>query len=413
MPLSAKNITSYGVDVTPHYLGSENQSFKIFRYEKAVYAVRYDGEDAIDFVHLWGSHKGEMQSKNEYLGAGVFGQVFKKTEDKAFKELGSRHYKGTEIKKNLTILEQKFLLKEQGIDEYFVLGLWNIKDKSHVVFNMPKLSLKNPTKDHLKPLYEQFVLGLKKLNERGYHHPDLANHPWHTSPQNLLPTAEGIKAIDLDEGFCSNESSDEKKVFGRDQWLYVYNYRFPPENTVHNQWRQEIENWYNKHKGQALSDHLPALLTLHHQGKIALPASIVNELHLKNSEKAVEEYRAGSKENRTHAFHEVSVEDTTHDRFKSDYKGIKGDALKRSILRALKDELAEAETKEELLGIKTRFLSSPEMDILNTPQGKFTHKLNLKTDSNKAVEKLFAAAEKRINDADSVKTADKSVMGKF
>lgn len=77
MPLSVKEIIS-GVDITSHYLGSESQPFKIFRHNKNVYAVRYNETEAVDFVHLWGSHKGEMQSKNEYLGSGVVGQVFKK-----------------------------------------------------------------------------------------------------------------------------------------------------------------------------------------------------------------------------------------------------------------------------------------------------------------------------------------------
>ncbi|QRN03013.1 hypothetical protein GH742_03560 [Legionella sp. MW5194] len=414
MPSSVKDVTS-GVDISPHYLGGEDKSFRIFRYNKHVYAVRYDGGEAVDFVHLWGSQKGETHSNTELLGAGSFGRVFKKTDTKAFKELEDKRYNGKEIQKNLTILEHKFLLKEQGIEEYFVLGLWNIKDKNHVVFNMPQLLRKNLPRDIALAQYEKFVvLGLKKLNELGYHHPDLADHNWHTSPQNLFSTAEGIKAIDLDEGFRPNDYNEEKKVYGRDQWLYVYNYvhnhYFPSENTA---WRQEVENWYKKHQGEALSNHPQALLMLHHQGKIALPDSIAHELYLKNSTRAVEEYRSGSRKNRLHFFHEVSVNDASHDRFKNQYKGIKGDALKRAILNGLKDELAEAETEEALVDIITRFLKSPEMAILDKAQGKFTHSFNLKTDSHKAAEKLFEAAKKRINDAASEKTANKPIAGKF
>lgn len=411
MPLSVKEIIS-GVDITSHYLGSESQPFKIFRHNKNVYAVRYNETEAVDFVHLWGSHKGEMQSKNEYLGSGVFGQVFKKTENKAFKEIGDKKYKGHEIKANLAILEQKFLLQEHGIDQYFVLGLWNIKDKSNVVFNMPKLEMKYPSKMDFQPQYEAFVLGLKKLNERGYCHPDLANDPWHNSPQNLFFTADGLRAVDLDSGFYPHQNNEKMKIYGKDQWLYVYNHRFPPENTKRNQWRQEIEDWYNKHQGQALSDNPVALFNLHNRGKIALPADMVYEMHLKNSDKAVEEYRSGSQENRVHRFHEVSADDFPHERFKREYKSIKGDALKRTILHELKDELAQVGTREELMEIKTRFLNSPEMAIFDKAQGKWTHRFDLKTDSHKAVEKLFAAAEERLNDADKAKGMERPGVGK-
>lgn len=191
-----------GEDITPHYL-DENKKFKIYRYNKEVYAVRCDEHTSnpIDFVHMWNSHKGEQKGiskeQQESLGSGVAGTVYKKTEDKAVKVIhGRKANKERDIERNLDILEQKFLLKEHNIEEYFVSGLWSIKDKDKVFFFMPKVDRTFPkdfNKDQLKPMFDEFILALKKLNELGYSHPDLAIHHRHTSPQNMLITPKGVR----------------------------------------------------------------------------------------------------------------------------------------------------------------------------------------------------------------------------
>lgn len=61
--------------------------------------------------------------------------------------------------------------------------------------------MKYPSKMDFQPQYEAFVLGLKKLNERGYCHPDLANDPWHNSPQNLFLQRRALGQLIWIQGF--------------------------------------------------------------------------------------------------------------------------------------------------------------------------------------------------------------------
>ncbi|HEI6745904.1 TPA: hypothetical protein SJ233_002857 [Legionella pneumophila] len=397
MPISINDVIK-SADITTHYLGDANKEFKIFRHNKDVYAVRYDGAVAVDFLSLWTSNKGEGKTKKVYIGSGTFGDVYEKTENKAFKQVGDRKYKGNEIGTNLDILRQKFLLKDNNIDEYFVLGLWNIKDRGNVVFNMPKQEKQNVAAEQMQLMYEDFVIGLKKLNQLGYLHPDLANSHTHNSPQNLITTEKGIRAIDLDSGFYPYQDRANAKVAGKDQWLYVYNYKFPPDNKKRNQWRETIDKWYTNNPGKALTDYPEVLLGFHNQGKITLPPRMVHEMRIQHSDIEVSEYLSGRRESRAHTFHEVSPDDFQSPSFKKQYQSIKGDALKRTILRELKYSLDQMDNLEELQQLKHQFLRSPEMQILDKAQGQWTSRFHLKTDSHKAVERMFASAEKRIKE---------------
>ncbi|MCW8400787.1 hypothetical protein OQJ26_18555 [Legionella sp. PATHC038] len=298
------------------------------------------------------------------------------------------------------------------------MGLWNTKKESPLFF-MPKVDTALPkgfTKESLKPKLEEFILALKKLNELGYAHPDLANDHRHNSPQNMLTTAEGIRLIDLDSGFLpykqyaatlepTNPSMVKFKertlVAGRDQWIYVYNYNNPPEGRPRNEWRSALDKWYDQNKNKTLSDNPQALLSLCKRGELSLPKSFVNELHKKNAQESIAEYRAGSTKDREHTFREVSASNFNCAEYKKEYQELRGDALKRAILKSLKDSLADVTTIEDVKKLKTKFLTSPEMEVINKAQGRTTEILGvfgLKTDSRKAVEKLFKDAEKRIEE---------------
>ncbi|KTD31539.1 hypothetical protein [Legionella israelensis] len=399
MPLISDILS--GADITEHYLDVENEQFKIYRYNKNVYAVRYDENTSqpVDFVHMWHSHKGGPKDPPKYLDQGAFGTVYEKTEDKVFKELEDKMSRGHEKKTNIAILEQKFLLKENNIEEYFILGLWNIKDKNNVFFNMPsvKETSNNFDDNKLELMSDEFILALKKLNELGYMHPDLASIKgtrFHWSPQNMLKTVEGIRLIDLDRGLDNYRENAKFRISGRDQWIYVYNF------SQKGDWKKVLQHWYEKNEGKSLSDNPKALLSLYKSGSISLPKSVVYEMHLSNSSENVTEYRSGNKEDRKHTFHEVSAEDFKSQEYKQEYRGIRGDALKRTILKELKDALEDVKTEEELEEIKSNFFKSPEMKIIDKPQGRATRMLGhfgLKTDAHKAAEEIFKKAEEKIS----------------
>lgn len=160
-----------GTDLTPHYLSEQNKEFKIYRYNNEVYAVRFENDDPIDYVSMWKSHKGEhaeniemMENTEEdykELGKGEQGTVYEKTEDKAMKISRGKQprefYEGI----NLHILEQQFLLKYHGIQEHFVLGLWNIKNEENMYFYMPKINAIPINKKSTSPKSRNLFLRLK------------------------------------------------------------------------------------------------------------------------------------------------------------------------------------------------------------------------------------------------------------
>ncbi|KTD67832.1 Dot/Icm T4SS effector [Legionella steelei] len=401
-----------GDDITAHYLDEDitrdyqermNETFKIFRYNHEVYAVRYDETDPIDSISMWRSHKGEnISTPKDKIGQGEEGTVYGKTPDKAMKVSkggGRKQRHATET--NLEILRQQFVLNEKDIEQHFVLGLWNIKSPENVYFYMPKVESANFNRNNDKPKVEKFILALKEMNDLGYWHRDLANNPFHYSLQNLFVTTEDIKTIDMDAGFAYNDGDYDSRrvVFGRDQWIYVYNRIYPPhddfDEIVH--WEHLVDRWYDEHEGQCLSDHPEELLKMYENGELSLPKKIVNDLHKDFASQGVHEYLSGKVKERKHAREVSAYHFFTSPKHQEAYEGLKGDALKRTILNELKVSLSDITMKDALKKKKAAFLKSPEMEILDRPQGKPTKVLGLKTDSHKAVDKIFKEAEKRID----------------
>ncbi|HHT0594902.1 TPA: hypothetical protein ACTXXA_000456 [Legionella anisa] len=301
-----------GTDITKHYLDAKNEKFKIFRYEKNVYAIQYDDstKKPVDFVHMWHSDAREdgvnLQDEKIYgqrpkiygqyptiLGSGSYGNVYERTKDKVFKinhvKINMENIETDKANKqhiNMNILEQKFLLKEHQMEQYFILGLWNVKNynngNNEVFFNMPKVVEAYPDEytklktikekeEFLKGKYEEFVLILKKLNNEGYCHPDLASINRH-SPQNLVFTKQCIKIFDLDEGFRKNGPPSDK-----DQWIFAYTDRYRFEMKDQN-YREKLKIWYTENNPKSLSENREALLTFYKNGIILLPKSVVQEL---------------------------------------------------------------------------------------------------------------------------------------
>ncbi|KTD79234.1 hypothetical protein [Legionella waltersii] len=394
-----------GKDISKHYLGEKSDKFKIFRFKNGVYAVRFNEDQSKppDFIQMWVSHKGEgTMGEPEPIGRGLFGVVNKKTTDKAVKTLSGASITPEDgVENNLAILEQQFLLKDHHIDEYFILGLWNIKNKGNVVFNMPYVEGNiHAPKEKIRPQFDEFILALKQLNELGYAHPDLANSYSHSSFQNMIISESGVRLIDLDKGLWKYNEGQYQAPLARDQWIYVYNHQFSNRATP---WKIALKHWYDKHPDQPISENPQALLKLYNNGWLSLPTSLVRDMHLKNTEVGVEEYQAGSTVNRVHTFHEASAEDLGYaddfKKIKEEFMGIKGDALKRVIIKELKDSLESIDTLEDLARRKLSFYDSPKMKILDIAQGKTTSilgPLGLKTSSHDAVAQLFKDAEKRI-----------------
>ncbi|MDW9008484.1 Dot/Icm T4SS effector Lem28 [Legionella pneumophila] len=402
-----------GTDLTPHYLSEPNKEFKIYRYNNEVYAVRFENDEPIDYVLMWKSHKSGHTQNSEMiknteedykeLGKGEQGTVYEKTEDKAMKVSRGRHPREFYEEINLHIIEQQFFLKYHGIQEHFVLGLWNIKNEENVYFYMPKINAIPINKKIDQPKIEEFVLALKELNDAGYWHPDLANNPYHISPQNLIATEEMVKTIDLDGGFRYDKGrvddlSRKSLVYGKDQWLYVYNFIYPPTDEEDNRidWRVPIEKWYENNRDESLSDNPHTLLRFYHEGLISLPKKLAHDLH-----ETILEELSQDKKFKKHS-HEVGVNRFFSPKKQEIYEGLKGDGLKKVILKELRDSLAEIRTMEQLEEKKLEFLASPEMQILAEGQDKTTKALNLKTSSRKKVMVIFKEAEERILNSPNV-----------
>lgn len=113
--------------------------------------------------------------------------------------------------------------------------------------------------------------------------------------------------------------------------------------------------------------------------------------------KGEDEYLSGKVKNRKHSREVQPYHFFTSQKHQEAYEGLKGDALKRAIINELKDSLSDITTKEELKKRKTEFFNSPQMQIIDRPQGTPTKTLNLKTDAHKAVVKIFKEAEKQID----------------
>jgi hypothetical protein len=361
------------------------KKFKIYRFNQGVYAVRFDEQTSnpMDFVHMWNSHKGEQRvfaEQGQKLGSGNCGNVYQKTEDKAYKVIsGKQKNIKINIENNFIILEQKFLLKEHGIEKYFILGLWTLKDNGNLI--MPKVNRIYITKDKLKPMFDEFIFALKKLNELGYSHPDLAAELWHISPQNMLITSEGIRLIDIDPGlfhyqeFANSpvyaDSRDKFIIDGQDQWIYVYNDMYARQESSGQRvrWRPELNKWYKEHINQSVSGNPEELLNLYKKGVLSLPMNLVNELHNSNASETIMEYHTGSEEKQNHSSYEVNTAEFSCTKYKKELQALQGAAQNREILNALKDSLEDVKTINELNDRKSHFYHSPEMKLIDKFHG--------------------------------------------
>ncbi|WP_347252501.1 hypothetical protein [Legionella sp.] len=295
-----------GTDITSHYLDINQQEFKIIRYGNMVYAIRYaqisSQWQAQDFVHMWVSQRKKVKTASELLddntsnllGDGTGGEVYKKTDDKAYKVIFSKQYQKVDYQEfNIHIIKQKFFLKDNNIDaQYFVLGLWNIKniDNDWPRFYMPKIKEKNPRElpsDKRFMFLNEFILTLRKLNRFGYAHPDLATYVGQESFCNMLFTEDGVRLIDIDKGFAKKDyfsffkikGSEDGHINVNDQWLYVYNTHPSNKNRKpYNTWTSSVSNWYAHNPNQSLSNNPKALLDMYKNDSISLPETIVNEL---------------------------------------------------------------------------------------------------------------------------------------
>lgn len=409
-----------GEEITRHYLDEDiasqhkeqtNEEYKIFRYNHKVYAVRYDETGPVDSISMWRSHKGEDISEFKSIGHGEFGEVYRKTPHKAVKVPKGEPTPEYGTHANLEILKQQFVLKEKDIEQHFILGLWNIKTGNRVHFHMPKPQKATFSKnsDTDKAKMDEFILALKDLNDSGYWHPDLANSYNHVSFQNLFFTPETTMALDLDSGFAYDDGTcdDRRRVFGRDQWIYLYNHIYPPmdeyyENERAN-WKDPIINWYEQNEGQALSDHPKVLLKFFKEGHLALPSKLVKELQNTYVNQGAEEYLSGKVKERKHGHREVGFEFFASRKHQEAYSGLKGDALKRTIINELKDSLEDITSRKDLEQMRLDFLASPQMQLLDKPQGKSTKLFHWKTDAHKAVDKIFRKAERRIEDLEGAR----------
>ncbi len=390
-------IISKGENITEHYLGETNENFEIYRYRNEVYAIRYQDREPVDYVSMWKSNKYKITNEDPYkvIGKGVEGVVYQKTKDKAMKKSNKIKVVMAAAETNNRILQQKFFLKDHDIQDYFVLGLWNIKDEENFPFYMPKEVAIYPTDDQTK--YDDFIMALKILNDSGYWHGDLANSHLHNSPQNLIETEEFVKAVDIDGGFgFVKEELTNNNVYinmlskYRDQWIFVYNYKFPPIDQYGDKapWRNKLDDWYDINKGQSLSDSPDVLIRFCHEGKLSLPQNfIVN----KNEElsRDLKPKKKSQKVKKTLPFF-------SEQKLKA-YEGIRDvTILKSVILQDLANSIADITTPEELEEKRSDFFNSPEMEVLSKVKGIAFRTFDLSTSHQKKVKKIFEEAKERI-----------------
>jgi hypothetical protein len=279
-----------GVDITSHYLPASQREFKLFRYRNEVYAVKYDQQaKTLAFVSMWKSHKGENDpKKGSALGAGQKGTVTQKSPDKAIKDLKLSPLTHEQAEaRNMMLLQQKFMLHDNGIEDFFVLGLFSTKNRGKAPrYFMPKVLADNQIESPTE--LENFIHVLKRVNDLGFAHPDY--YGGIGKPRNFgneMHTINGLKFIDLDMGLRNlNEEIEDIEENGeavegeldeimqlKDQWLLVYNHKMKTPG-----WENVINYWYSRNPGKALSDNPGEILKLFDNNKIGVPATIVAEL---------------------------------------------------------------------------------------------------------------------------------------
>ena len=323
-----------GTDISSHYLNNETQKqFKLYRYEHAVYAISLQTPKSPIAVEMWKSEhvhnlakaqKTEKDNANLIIGAGKEGDIELKQKNlnKVTKKINNARTPSPTPSEeicqgiNQTLLEQKFTLVKAGIDQHFIIGLWNTKEKDpkkyseedrKPLFIMPRVIGKrcfattstdqqepdntkqffkfDPALDNMfRPIeleaaeivekqdrqrkIDEFIIALKKLNELNLSHPDYALNIKHQT-FNAMVSDSAVVLIDLDGGFATidRSKSNEDVADQKDQWLYACNYK-----------NAAIIQWKEKNPDKALSDNIDDLLKM--RDKIHLPEHIVQQLKL-------------------------------------------------------------------------------------------------------------------------------------
>ena len=258
--ITLDDITNNGQDITAHYLDIAQPEFKLFRHDKMVYAVQYNDNQPKNFTSMWKSNKisnYELQDQyiksqpdqSKHVGTGmVGGTVYRKpgNQDKTVKILFKHSDDEYALEKkrfaaeatNARLLQQKFMLKDAGIEDCACLGLWNkkssITDPYYVMpylNNLDRTDYYDPLKMKNRPIRDQHIKDLYTLNNLGFTHPDLYYPDGDfkgkalVNAGNLIFTKEnGVYAhimVDLDEsGFA--EITDEYDV-RKDNWILATN----------------------------------------------------------------------------------------------------------------------------------------------------------------------------------------------
>jgi hypothetical protein len=232
-------------NISPHYLKNDSQ-FGIYRLtdistgEKKVVAAKLNHPE--DQLFLWRSLKDcadkgiKKDDVGTTIGHGVFGDIHLKTKFKVLKtfrtfsaDLDVAHEVNRFKDKNEKLLEEFFEIKNLGAEKSVTFGLYNIKDPSKIVFNMPKLngypyhkSANFPNMPQIdiekKPAWDQFFTDLYVLNKNDWSHSDLIAARTR-SMQNMFTLDSGAHVmVDMDSPMKSKEYPCDK-----DQWLFASN----------------------------------------------------------------------------------------------------------------------------------------------------------------------------------------------
>jgi hypothetical protein len=294
-------------NISPHYLKNDSQ-FEIYRItdlltgEKKIVATELNNPE--NQLFLWSSLQGDknkgVNEKKETLGCGTKGLVVEKTKNKAVKIYHFPLNADVCKDKNEKLLEEFFVIKNLGAEKSVTFGLYNIKDPSKIVFNMPNLkgdsySPKNnfPNMHQIaseeKPAWDQFFTDLYVLNKNGWSHNDLisANQ---RSMQNMFTLDSGVHVmLDMDSPMKNEESPSNK-----DQWLFASNSGNHDALTI---LRNQVETMGNQ-ENYSLSDDSAFLKTNIASGKIYIPDAIQQKMGInqieKNSENNLYELKKSS-----------------------------------------------------------------------------------------------------------------------
>jgi hypothetical protein len=294
-------------NISPHYLKNDSQ-FEIYRItdlltgEKKIVATELNNPE--NQLFLWSSLQGDknkgVNEKKETLGCGTKGLVVEKTKNKAVKIYHFPLNADVCKDKNEKLLEEFFVIKNLGAEKSVTFGLYNIKDPSKIVFNMPKLngypyhkSANFPNMPQIdiekKPAWDQFFTDLYVLNKNGWSHNDLisANQ---RSMQNMFTLDSGVHVmLDMDSPMKNEESPSNK-----DQWLFASNSGNHDALTI---LRNQVETMGNQ-ENYSLSDDSAFLKTNIASGKIYIPDAIQQKMGInqieKNSENNLYELKKSS-----------------------------------------------------------------------------------------------------------------------